>query len=169
MMTDQGMFKGSGGVRRRLFSLAAALFRIGPMKQVLVAVTEKWCLHRKEGGGVAFPFVSIRKRPCFQILTYHRVNDERDWVFPGTPVQTFREQMEYLRENWHVLTLGEIVERVSSGDLPERTVAVTFDDGYRDNYEQAFPVLSATGVSATFFLATRSITEGVFLWHDRVF
>ena len=54
-------------------------------------------------------------------------------------------------------------------DLPENAIAVTFDDGYRDNYLNAFPILKRYSVPATIFLATGVIGSERSLWHDEIF
>jgi peptidoglycan/xylan/chitin deacetylase (PgdA/CDA1 family) len=68
-----------------------------------------------------------------------------------------------------VLPLEECVERSRQRRAPPRAVCITFDDGYRDNYENAFPVLRKFGLCATVFLATGSIESGKPLWYDLVF
>lgn len=104
-----------------------------------------------------------------QILTYHRVNDEYDAFFPAVPVRVFAEQMDYLAHQCHVLSLEEAVARLLRRDVPENAVVITFDDGYRDNYLNAFPVLQQLSLPATIFLATDAIDGNAPLWHDRVF
>lgn len=111
-----------------------------------------------------------RKRSCkLQILVYHRVNDENDRFFPGTPTAVFAAQMDYLASNWSVLALEDAVEGLRGGGLPRNAIAVTFDDGYKDNYVNAFPILKRLSIPATVFLAVGSIGSGQPLWHDRVF
>lgn len=104
-----------------------------------------------------------------QILIYHRVNDEADIFFPGMPLRFFFEQMDYLVHACNVLSLDDAVTRLLHKDVPENAVAVTFDDGYRDNYLNAFPILRRLSVPATVFLATDAINGSTSLWHDRVF
>lgn len=120
-------------------------------------------------GTWAFPFVRRRRGRNVQILTYHRVNDDRDPFFPATSVETFSRQMEYLASHYQVYSLEEIVQRLKARDVPEKALVVTFDDGYRDNYTNAFPILKRFSIPATVFLATDSIGTGKVLWHDRVF
>jgi peptidoglycan/xylan/chitin deacetylase (PgdA/CDA1 family) len=77
--------------------------------------------------------------------------------------------MEVLRRHFTVLPLDELAERARRRDLPRNGVAITFDDGYRDNYTNAFPVLRQLGLPATIFLTTDALDRGGLLWHDRVF
>jgi peptidoglycan/xylan/chitin deacetylase (PgdA/CDA1 family) len=77
--------------------------------------------------------------------------------------------MECLASDFAVLPLEDAVNRMSRNDLPEKAVAITLDDGYRDNFEHAFPILKSLSLPATVFLATAVIGTGKILWHDRVF
>ena len=61
------------------------------------------------------------------------------------------------------------MNRMVSEDVPDNTVVITFDDGYRDNYLNAFPILKDLSIPATIFLATDAIGSQRMLWHDRVF
>jgi peptidoglycan/xylan/chitin deacetylase (PgdA/CDA1 family) len=120
-------------------------------------------------GRMTFPFIKRRRRRNCQILTYHRINDDGDRFFPAISVKTFEQQMRVLADCFTVFSLDELIERVKCDDLPESAVAVTFDDGYCDNYTNAFPILKRYCVPATIFLATDVIDTGRQLWHDEVF
>jgi peptidoglycan/xylan/chitin deacetylase (PgdA/CDA1 family) len=116
----------------------------------------------------AFPFVKRCHAKRAQILVYHRVNDQADPIFPAVPTKAFAQQMEYAAEHYTVCSLGEAVDRLRSDDVPDQLLSITFDDGYRDNYTHAFPILHRLGLPATIFLATGAIGSGRMLWHDRV-
>jgi len=122
-----------------------------------------------EEGKLVFPFVKNRYCGNVQILVYHRVNDEKDPFFPGSPIAVFERQMKYLVSNFNIISLEDAVERMVSKDVADNTVVITFDDGYRDNYLNAFPILKDLSIPATIFLATDSIGSQRVLWHDRVF
>src|ERR1051325_5909945 len=65
----------------------------------------------------------------FLVLLYHRVNADKDPLFPAIAVSHFEEQIRYLAHNFRVLSLGEIVRRLQGGlGLEPLTVAITFDD-----------------------------------------
>ena len=120
-------------------------------------------------GNFGFPFVVLRKQRPVQILLYHRVNDDLDWSFPGTPTSLFAKQMEYLAETHQVLDLADAAKRLAANDVPDNAIVITFDDGYQDNFLNAFPVLKKLSLPATVFLAIDAIGTGRLLWHDRVF
>jgi len=81
----------------------------------------------------------------------------------------FEQRLGFLKRYFQVMDLQELTERSQHNDLPERAVAITFDDGYRDNYTHAFPLLRKHGLPATLFVTTASVGNGLVLWHDRVF
>lgn len=104
---------------------------------------------------------AFRKRRGLIILVYHKVNDDYEkgkHLRPhvrGTPVADFRRQMRYLKKRHNVIPLQTAVSIIREGaKLPKNAVAITFDDGYRDNYTNAYPVLRLHCLPATFFLTT---------------
>ena len=102
------------------------------------------------------------------ILIYHRVLPEPDPLLPDLPdVARFRWQMQLLADYFRPLPLAEAAQRLAGGDLPPRSVCVTFDDGYRDNLDCALPVLEQFGIPVTVFVATGFLGDGM-MFNDRV-
>ncbi|MFA5355799.1 MAG: polysaccharide deacetylase family protein [Candidatus Omnitrophota bacterium] len=100
------------------------------------------------------------------ILMYHSVTPDAS---PGnrlavTP-QTFERQMNFLKSNnYNILPLESLAELIKEGKrVPHKTVSITFDDGYKDNYEYAFPILKKYGIPATLFVIIEEVGR-----HDRV-
>jgi peptidoglycan/xylan/chitin deacetylase (PgdA/CDA1 family) len=89
-------------------------------------------------------------------------------MIDAIPPERFDRQMAHLARAYRVLPLTEIVSRSRDGSLPPRAVAVTFDDGYADNFVHAFPILRSRGIPATVFLVSGYIGSDEVLWHDRV-
>lgn len=97
------------------------------------------------------------RRDRLLILCYHGISrkDEHEWnggLF--MPPEQFRGRMELLRREASVLPLGEAVDRLYRRDLPERAVAVTFDDGWCDFHSLAVPILREFSIPATVYLTT---------------
>ena len=109
-----------------------------------------------------------RRTPAFPILTYHRVNDDADPFFSALPTAVFERQMRHVARNYRVLPVEELVERLERGGLPRNALAITFDDGYRDNLTHAAPILARLGLPATIFLATGFIGTAEVPWFDRL-
>lgn len=109
-----------------------------------------------------------RRAPAFPILTFHRVNDDGDPFFPSVPAAVFEAQMVYLAGAYRVLPLEDLVERMRRGGLPRNAVAITFDDGYRDNLTHAAPILARHGLPATIFLSTGFVGTAEVPWFDQV-
>jgi peptidoglycan/xylan/chitin deacetylase (PgdA/CDA1 family) len=102
------------------------------------------------------------------VLIFHRVSAEPDPIFPGEPCAAwFDEMLSWLKSWFEVLPLDQAVERLANGSLVSGTVAITFDDGYADNFHVALPILKKHGLSATFFVAT-GFLDGGRMWNDSI-
>jgi len=97
---------------------------------------------------------------------YHGVDSNENQTFNRRffGVRSFERQMQYLRRHYHIVPLGEFFARTHS--RRQRTVAITFDDGYQNVYKYAFPVLDRLNVPATFFVTGLNATDAQILWAD---
>lgn len=99
------------------------------------------------------------------ILLYHRVSDQfRDNVTIG--IERFDQHMEYVAKNFVTVSLKEIVEGRIPRNSSKPVIAVSFDDGYLDNYENAAPILLKHQVPCTFFISTEKIRDNKPFDHD---
>lgn len=106
-------------------------------------------------------------RPRTFILMYHRVTDlEIDPWGLSVSKQNFEEQIAALKKNYKVICLNELLDRKAEHRLEDNLVAITFDDGYRDNYYNAFPILEKYNATATFFVNSEIIEKQIEFWPD---
>jgi peptidoglycan/xylan/chitin deacetylase (PgdA/CDA1 family) len=103
------------------------------------------------------------------IIAYHRVlpegSEDLSFVQPGMYVTgaTFGMHIRHLLAHYDVVPLEDLISRQEG-----HACAITFDDGWRDNYVTAFPILRAYGVPATIFLATNRVGAERWPWPDRI-
>ena len=105
------------------------------------------------------------------ILMYHSVaaEDAAAFIEPGNRVdpRTFERQMAFLAAERRVVALSELVDAIAAGrTLPADAVCITFDDGYRDNFTVAAPILERYRLPATLFVATGFVERGENQWSD---
>ena len=93
------------------------------------------------------------------ILTYHSIDDSGTVL--STPPSLFERQMRFLKEEgYRVISLRDMVGHLRARtEPPSRSAVITFDDGFRNNYEVAFPVLKSLEFTATFFIVTDFVGE----------
>jgi peptidoglycan/xylan/chitin deacetylase (PgdA/CDA1 family) len=104
------------------------------------------------------------------VLMYHRINaDDTDvTAFPGLAVSQFRGQMEWLKKNCTPVLPGEFLDAAKRTSRIKPPVVVTFDDGYRDYRERAYPILRELNIPAIVFLSTALVDRGGLIWTEAV-
>lgn len=108
-----------------------------------------------------------RSQPKLLVLVYHRILPQIKFnpLYTIISLDAFIRQIDILVQRYPVISLNDVIKQRQSGRAKAKTqVVLTFDDGYRDNYEIVFPVLKQKGLPATFCLVTDYIDSGRPLW-----
>jgi peptidoglycan/xylan/chitin deacetylase (PgdA/CDA1 family) len=134
------------------------------------ALIRDGCSELLARSGATQPASRLRQR--LSIVTFHRVlseEDRRRYPLPGLAVtpQELDEHLRFLTRHFECTTLSHAVgrwKRRETGDRP--LLAITFDDGQRDNYVNALPVLERHGTKASFFVTSGTLEDTRPLWHD---
>lgn len=96
------------------------------------------------------------------ITMYHYTRNLKDSRYPnikGLDCSMFSEQILFMKEHFHIVTMEEVMEAAENRyKLPDDAMLLTFDDGYIDNYTFAFPVLDKLGVQGSFFIPGKTFT-----------
>ena len=115
------------------------------------------------------------KAPELLVLGYHRIlpntHPEFEVMEPGMRVrpETLDMHIQVLKKYFEIVDLNDWVKRVKSNKtVPNKAVALTFDDGWVDNYEYAYPILKHHGVLATIFLVSSMVGTNKQFWSERV-
>ncbi len=94
------------------------------------------------------------------VLMYHRFEDSR---FPSTSIssENFQNQIKYLKENnFKILPISDLLLFFNEHyDIPQKSVFITIDDGYKSFYEHAFPILKEQKIPFSLFLSTKFVSE----------
>lgn len=107
-------------------------------------------------------------RSKLTILIFHRVLPTPDALLPGEPdAVRFENIIKWLKQWFNIIPLTEAIEKMKTGNLPARSAAITFDDGYADNLTHAAPILLKHQAHATFFISTGFIDGGI-MWNDAI-
>jgi peptidoglycan/xylan/chitin deacetylase (PgdA/CDA1 family) len=110
----------------------------------------------------------LRGRDNAKIILYHSVNIHETSFLKGTDTwisrTLFDKQLKYLQKNYYIISLQELVESLKQGKIPSRSVVITFDDGFADNFHFAYPYLKQYRIPATIFLTTDCIENKKPIW-----
>ena len=99
------------------------------------------------------------------VLEYHAIGSHPDWpqgmvVAPAT----FDRHLQYLQEKgYHMVTVAELADRLATGKSMEKYIALSFDDGYTDNYTEAFPLLKKYNARGTFSIINSKIGGKIYM------
>lgn len=135
-------------------------------KRQLIAQLLKW-------GGVHHLLNAYWGSDRLTVLAYHRITDVHAPDFVGfapnvsATKEIFAEQIAHVARHFNVISLETLVDFiVNDKPLPPRSLLITFDDGYLDNYENAYPILKKHQLPAVIFLATSRMDDPRPLWWD---
>ena len=123
--------------------------------------------------GAILKLRSLTGSPWLTVLTYHRIHDDPAGqpfdrgVIDATSAE-FDAQIGMLRRYFDVVGIDDIFRFLAGRPLPANPAIVTFDDGYKDCYSHALPILQKHGVKAVFFIATTYLSERRLFWWDRI-
>ena len=120
----------------------------------------------------AWRIVRKLNRNSLTVLNYHRIADvdslDFDTFRPNVSAtrEMFANQLDYVNKYFNLVTLSELVEWVEKGrELPSNAALITFDDGYKDNYENAYPELAQRNMGAVIFITTNYMENDTpFYW-----
>lgn len=115
----------------------------------------------------------LPRRPSLLILNYHRIGDAADTPFDSgvfsCTAPELEQQVVSLQRHFRIVSFPEALDLLDRrSPLREPSVLLSFDDGYLDNYQLAFPLLARLGVPAAFFLPTAFIGTGEVPWWDAI-
>ena len=125
------------------------------------------------GATAVYRHLALRNRVV--ILMYHRVtprNEGKPAALEGMQVDpaTFERQMAYLRKQFHLLRLNDLRQHLlDRTPFPPNSCLVTFDDGWKDNFSHAYPILNRYDVPAVVFLSVGHIGTRKRFWQERAF
>jgi peptidoglycan/xylan/chitin deacetylase (PgdA/CDA1 family) len=133
----------------------------------------------RSGVALAYYLTGRHKRANlgqFIILMYHRVIDDNDpyipFIQPGMYVRlsSFNDQLEFLAENYEIVSIKDMLNLIETNHVAKdrQYCVITFDDGWLDNYQHAFPILKKFSAPATIFLAESFIGTNRFFWHEKI-
>jgi peptidoglycan/xylan/chitin deacetylase (PgdA/CDA1 family) len=107
--------------------------------------------------------------PKFLILCYHRVGTGGVPLYSELAPERFEAQMRFLKKHYRIVSLEEVCRGLHEPGISESGVAITFDDGYRDVFTYAFPILRKYDIPATVYLIADAMETGQVAWYDRIF
>ncbi len=107
------------------------------------------------------------------VFNYHRIGERNSCQFDrevfSCSTRAFEEQCLFIKNNFQVISLEELETIINNNKQHENRYAVfTFDDGYIDNFTEAFPVLKKHGISASFYVATDFVGSELIPWWDEI-
>ncbi len=139
---------------------------------MLASKSKRW-LKKALVGSSILRLASRLTPPSAAILAYHSVEETPQLTDPifgaSTSRVQFENHMKTLARKFRPVSLDEVLQFAQAGrQLPPGAVAVTFDDGFADNYELALPILNRYGIPASFYIMVNAVENGTLPWYCRL-
>jgi peptidoglycan/xylan/chitin deacetylase (PgdA/CDA1 family) len=114
-------------------------------------------------------FLYFRAQYVVPIIMYHSIDDKADVSKLSVSPESFEAQMMFLKNRgYNAVKLEDLAVMVKENKIPYKTIAITFDDGFENNYTAAYPVLKELGISAAIFIIPEWIGKEGYLTWDQV-
>ena len=111
----------------------------------------------------------VKAQYVVPIVMYHKVDDTSATSGLSVSPESFKRQMYFLKSrHYNVTKLEDIQDMVKKNRFPSKTIAITFDDGYENNYTNAYPVLKNLGLHATIFIIPALVGADGYLTWDQI-
>ena len=99
------------------------------------------------------------------VVMYHYVRDLKNSRYPnikGLDIEKFKKQIKFFKENYNFIRMDDLIEYYKSSNkkkLPEKSILLTFDDGYKDHYTYVLPVLLENNIQGAFYIPTKCFQD----------
>lgn len=119
-------------------------------------------------------YLSIRsqvKKPWGILVIYHRVDNSDNFPWALSPVDpvSFEKQIDFLARHYEIVSLDDLAGNIKlKKAFSKKPAVITFDDGFKDNYTIAYPILQKKSIPATIFIATSRIECEELFWSDKI-
>jgi len=126
--------------------------------------------------GITQLLISSRLKQKLIVLMYHRVIPKKD--IPGCPShpgiivsrEAFARHMAFVGQRLHPVSITDLAQSVENRTpLKDKSCLVTFDDGWKDNYDHAFPILKEFNIPAVIFIPTDFVGRSTGFWQEKLF
>ena len=101
------------------------------------------------------------------VVMYHYVRNLEDSRYPeikGLELDLFIKQIEFFIKNYNIVTMEDVIDcEKGKKQLPEKSLLLTFDDGYHEHFTNVYPILKCYGVQGSFFIPAKAILEHTLL------
>ncbi len=101
------------------------------------------------------------------VLSLHRISDERNYFWNPIRPKTFDQLLSYVKKNYHLIAFNEL-EEVSGSEPKKPLLILSFDDGYRDFYEHALPLLVKHGLPSNHNVVNACADTNSIIWTERL-
>lgn len=131
---------------------------------------EKYIFHYSGMERLMLRVLRNSNAPLLLTIVYHRVCPSMDlYEYMGVPADVFEAHIKLIKDNFEVVTMADGLDLLCEGKPRGVYASINLDDGYMDNYTQAFPILKKYGLPATVFLTTDFVGQSHLFWWDEVF
>ncbi len=116
-------------------------------------------------------YLEQSSKNSFRIIYYHYISDEKqDYYFKNKGISTnqFRNQLNYFRKRFNIINIKEAIDMQSDGISLAGSMAISTDDGFKENYDIVAPILDEYKLSASMFIATNFIDNDDIMWRNKL-